>query len=84
MREFGNTLPGIKKVLFSCLMRFTSAQLEKLSDLCIDIAKGLFLAALVVPAISSLITLLVSLRILCTGLFFTYLSLKIIEIKEAR
>jgi len=63
-------------------MSLSIEQLEKLSDLFMDLAKGLFLAALAVPAITPVVTLLTSLRISITGLVFLYLSLKTIELKE--
>lgn len=64
------------------IMILSSKQSEKLAELCLDLAKGLFLAALAVPAISSVVTLLISLRMLFTAVFFTYLSLIFIKIKE--
>jgi len=63
-------------------MRFTSQQLDKLADLFLDLAKGLFLAALAVPAFSPQATLFTSLKGIIAGLIFTYLSLKAIELKE--
>lgn len=64
-------------------MKFSAAQLVILSNLFIDLAKGLFLASLAVPALSPGATLLVSFKGVIVGLLFTYLSLKAIELKEA-
>jgi len=63
-------------------MRFNIEHLDKLADLFIDLAKGLFLAGLVAPAISSDITYLISLKSVCVGIIFLYFSLRIISYKE--
>ena len=63
-------------------MEFSVGQLDLLSKLLINLAKGLFLAALAGPAISSKITILISLRSLILGVYFVCISLKLIEIKE--
>ncbi len=63
-------------------MWLTNSQIEKLADLFIDIAKGMFLAGLLVPAVSSAATIAESFRSILGGLFFTYLSVKILELKE--
>jgi len=65
-------------------VKFSYEQLEKLSDFCIDVAKGLFLAALAIPIIAPALTVYTSYRMLVTGLFFIYLSMKLIEGKESK
>lgn len=60
---------------------FTKGQLNKLSDFCIDISKGLLLASIAAPAIS-LISFIDSLFGIFIGLTFLYLSLKMEELKE--
>jgi len=57
-------------------------QLEILSELFIDLAKGLFLASLAVPVIAKEGTVLDSLRSVFVGIFSAYLSLKTIAIRE--
>ncbi len=54
-------------------MKLSGDQLEKLSNLFMDLAKGLFLASLAVYD---------SLRAVMAGIVFTFLSLKVIEFKE--
>jgi hypothetical protein len=63
-------------------MRFNREQMDKLSDLFMDLAKGLFLAGLAGPAISSQINFLLSLKSIITAVMFLYFSLKAIEVKE--
>ena len=46
-----------------------------------DLAKGLFLAALAVPAFSSEVSTVISIQSTITGIFFTLISLKILEWK---
>lgn len=64
-------------------MRLNSEQLDRLSELAIDLAKGLFLASIAVPAISPAATFVVTLRGIFAGCILTYFSLKIIDIKES-
>ncbi len=77
----GNFTPNLNCDTLA-IMILSSKQSEKLAELCLDLAKGLFLAALAAPVISSVVTLLISLRMLFTAVFFTYLSLIFIKIKE--
>ena len=63
-------------------MHLTTGQLEKLSELFLDIAKGLLLASAAVPVFSSEITFLSSMKSVGVGLLFTFLSLKAIQLKE--
>ena len=65
-------------------MEFRNEQLEKLSNLCMDLAKGLFLTALAIPAFSPNATMMISIKSTAAGIIFTYFSLKIIELKEAK
>jgi len=64
------------------MFRWNDHQLEKLSELFLDIAKGLFLASFVVPAISTLATLINSVKTVVVATLFTYMSLKIVEFKK--
>lgn len=66
----------------SLKIKFTKSQLDKLSELCLDLSKGVFLAALAAPAISSVIDLFTSIKGLMLGLIFVYLTLMIEKIKE--
>ena len=65
-------------------MRFTLEQYDKLSDLFIDLAKGMFLAGLAAPAISKQPEFISSLKSMILALAFTYFSLKILELKEVK
>jgi hypothetical protein len=58
-------------------MEFTNGQLEKLSELSLDIAKGLFLTSFAVPAIYDQATLLASLRSFGVALTFVYIGIRI-------
>ena len=62
--------------------RFTKSQLEKLSELCIDLAKALLIGSVASPVITSLIDLFTALKFGLLGLTFVYLSLKMEELKE--
>lgn len=64
------------------MMDLTVSQLERLSELFIDIAKGMFLAALAIPVIAPVPVVAGSIRSTIVGLFFTLLSLKALELKE--
>lgn len=64
------------------MFRWSDTQLEKLSELFLDIAKGLFLASFVVPAVSSLATVINSVKTVAVAALFTYMSLKIVEFKK--
>ncbi|TSC86721.1 MAG: hypothetical protein G01um10147_802 [Microgenomates group bacterium Gr01-1014_7] len=61
---------------------FTNNQLNRLSDFCADMAKGLVLASVAAPAISSFVNLISFLMGILVGLTFLYLSLKIESVKE--
>lgn len=63
-------------------MIFTKSQVGKLSELFLDIAKAMFIAAFSLPVISPAISLLISLKMLVTGTFCIYLVLKLVEIEE--
>lgn len=65
-------------------MSLNKEQLEKLADLFIDLAKGLFLAALAIPSIYSQVTFLAAPKGVITGFLFVYLSLKTINLKEEK
>ena len=57
------------------IITLNSAQILKISDLFMDLAKGLLLASFVAPSISSFVTLLSILKSAFAGLFFAYMSL---------
>ena len=60
-------------------MLLSAKQLDRLSELFMNLAVGMFLAAIVVQAIAVRPTILDSLRSIAVGLFFVYLSIKTIE-----
>lgn len=64
------------------MITFSSQKLDKLADYFMDVAKGLTLASLAVPAFISAATILTSLKIFITGIVFMYLSLKALELME--
>jgi len=68
-------------VLNLIMIAFSQEQLDKLAELSLDLAKGLFLGAFTAPIISP-DSLILSLKSLLAALFFVYLSLKLIELKE--
>lgn len=63
-------------------MFFSAGQLDKLSELCLDIAKALFIAAFATPAIVREATIVTSLQSMINAVLFTYLSLFFIKRKE--
>lgn len=63
-------------------MKFNKRQLLKLSDLGLDLAKGLFLATFAAPIISTQVTFLVSLKSAVLGIGLAFLALKILELEE--
>jgi len=63
-------------------VELSKEQLEKLSDLFIDIAKGLLLASLAVPAFTSVKDILSSIKLFIIGIAFIYFSLSICQQKE--
>ena len=65
-------------------MRLSKGQLNKLSDLFMDIAKGLLLAAVAVPTLVKEATIFESIRSTLVGLFFVYLALKTTAIAEVK
>lgn len=65
-------------------MDLSAFQLEKISELFLDLAKGLFLASVAVPVVTPEATLLDSIRTTLVGIFLTYLSLKIVRLKEIK
>lgn len=64
------------------MLELNSRQVEKLSDLFMDLAKGLLLAAFTVSVIKE-IDLLSLLKYLASGILSVYFSLKLLEVKEA-
>lgn len=63
-------------------IKLSDSQIDKLSDLLIDIAKGIFLATIIGPGISSLFSIFTMMKALSVGLLFTYLSLKLLDMKK--
>jgi len=61
------------------IITLNSAQMTKVSDLCMDLAKGLLLASFIAPSINSFITLIQVLKSTITGLLFVYISLTLIS-----
>lgn len=63
-------------------MQLTATQLDKLSNLLLELAKAMFIAGLAAPAISSSVTIYQSLGSLAEGMIFTFLGLVITKRKE--
>lgn len=74
-----------KCVLIFCaiiyFVRFNTEQLDKLADLSLSLAKGLFLAALAAPAFSQ-ISAIFAFKSGAIAVVLALISLKIIETKE--
>lgn len=64
------------------ILDLNSSQILKLSDLCMDLAKGLYLASFLAPSLNSMISLFNVMRSLIAGVILTYISLKLLTIKE--
>ncbi len=62
------------------MLEFTDKQIEKLSDLFMDLAKGLFLAGFAVSLVKE-VDLLPLLEYFIGGILSTYFSLWLIEVK---
>ncbi|OGG27497.1 hypothetical protein A3A64_03885 [Candidatus Gottesmanbacteria bacterium RIFCSPLOWO2_01_FULL_48_11] len=62
-------------------MSLTVRQLDILSRICTDVAKGLFLASLAAPTVTSMVTLMMSMRIFVFALVLTVIALGIVETK---
>lgn len=65
-------------------MQFTPLQYEKLSELCLDIAKALYIGALAIPVVFSSVTFFRSIYAVIVASFFMYLSIAFIKRKEDR
>lgn len=63
------------------MLELNRKQIEKLSDLFMDLAKGLFLAAFGVSVLKG-IDFLSLLKYLVSGILSVYFSLKLLEVKE--
>lgn len=63
------------------MLEFNVRQIERLSDLFMDLAKGLLLAAFTISVIRE-IELLSLLKYLVSGILSVYFSLKLLEVKE--
>lgn len=61
-------------------MELSTEQLDKLADLSLSLAKGLFLAALAAPVFSHL-SAIFAFKTGALGVAFTLVTLKLIEIK---
>lgn len=63
------------------MLHLTSGQIEKLSNLFLDVAKGLFLGAFALPVFTN-IDFLIFMKTFTMGTIFTFFSLKLVELKE--
>ncbi len=64
------------------MLIFNSKQIEKLSNLFMDLAKGLFLAVLLIPALANGADFLFLLRTMISGIMCVYFALWLLELKE--
>lgn len=62
------------------MLSFSASQLEKLSDLFMDLARGLLLAGFAVPIIKEVDFLRLS-EYFISGILCVYFSLKLLEVK---
>ncbi|MBI3559087.1 hypothetical protein HY085_01710 [Candidatus Gottesmanbacteria bacterium] len=63
-------------------MKFNNEQLDKISGLFMDLAKGLFLAAFTVPALAPQMAIFSSIRSALLASFLVIASLKVLDLKE--
>lgn len=63
------------------MLILSSRQIEKLSDLFMDIAKGSYLGALALPVLTQ-VDIMIFLRLAASGIVCTYFSLKLLEFVE--
>lgn len=63
------------------MLSFSKVQIERLSDLFMDLAKGLFLAGFAVPIVKE-INFVVLLKYFISAILCVYFSLKLLEVKE--
>lgn len=63
------------------MLELNIRQIEKLSDLFMDLAKGLLLAAFTVSVLKE-VDFLSLLKYLVSGILSVYFSLKLLEVKE--
>lgn len=63
------------------MLKLNRAQIIKLSDLFMDIAKGSYLASLAVPILANA-DVLVFLKLAISGIVCMYFSLKLLELEE--
>lgn len=63
------------------MLQLTSGQIEKLSILFLDIAKGLFLGAFALPVFTNS-DFFIFMKTFIMGAIFTFFSLKLVELKE--
>ena len=54
-------------------------QANKLADLCMDLAKGLLLAAILAPSLNTLISIMSVIKALVAGVFFVFISLTLLN-----
>lgn len=62
------------------MLNFSLIQIEKLSDLFMDLAKGLFLAGFAVPIIKE-VDFVILLKYFAAAILCVYFSLKLLEVK---
>lgn len=60
------------------MVKLNEKQIQKLSDILSDISKGMFIAGLLAPAVSSSIGFAEIARALLGGLLFGYLSIRLL------
>lgn len=63
------------------MLQLTRGQIEKLSNLFLDVAKGLFLGAFALPVFTNS-DFLIFIKTFTMGAIFAFFSLKLVELKE--
>lgn len=69
-------------IILTVMLAFTRLQLEKLSELFLDLSKGLFVSSLALPILTRA-DFAIFTKLFIGGLICTYFSLKLLEIKKA-
>jgi len=65
------------------MLKFTNEQIDKISELFLDVAKGLFLTVLTLQILNKSDIAIFSQNLL-GGIMSTYVSLKMLELKRSR
>lgn len=63
-------------------MKLSHRQLDKLSELFLDLAKAAFISSFAVSVIYPLLATIITIKMIALGATFLFMSLKIVELQE--